>query len=390
MKEYYCSNCGKLFEENAVPSSCPDCGCPASEFKEKEITAVAPTMADTITEKKVDQDHVTPSSKSFKISLGFTIAGLILLVMTIVALLSNDVFSSTWNMVWLFFWLYMGAFGVYQMNTFPDIKRIVPYVSVLICLFFIVNAFLYDFFYSLRSVQTITLWCSILYGLCMLLNSANFRGFAKYAFAGCGILWVVSECTRRYSTHVSLVDLYFAQSPSLYPFPSETIQLLIYISILVSIFGLLIYWGKEIKHSKQEESKRHILSLIETMSLIVALIMVVMAIFTPMDEYHIDTARTLLISLRILPIVGILSLFGSLTYSSKKSGYIFSAILFVGSMCGLYEPCNMTIGGLLIFNRDFFEGIFPVLGSITLLSIIIFTMSCFVPNLKSKFNLKLK
>lgn len=384
MKEYYCSNCGKLFEENAVPSSCPDCGCPASEFKEKEITAVAPTLADTITEKKVDQDHVTPSSKSFKISLGFTIAGLILLVMTIVALLSNDVFSSTWNMVWLFFWLYMGAFGVYQMNTFPDIKlkRFVPYVSVLICLFFIVSALLYNFFHSLRSVQTITLWCSILYGLCMLLNSANFRGFAKYAFAGCGILWVVSECTRRYSTYVRPKDLYFAQSPSL--------QILIYISILVSVLGLLIYWGKEIKHSKQEDSKRHILSLIETISLIVALIMMVIAIFTPMDEYHIDTARTLLISLRILPIVGILSLFGSLTYSSKKSGYIFSAILFVGSMCGLYEPCNMTIGEEFIINRDFFEGIFPVLGSITLLSIIIFTMSCFVPNLKSKFNLKLK
>ena len=383
MKEYYCSNCGKLFEENAVPSSCPDCGCPASEFKEKEMTAVASTMADTITEKKVDQDHVTPSSKSFKISLGFTIAGVILLVMTIVALLSNDVFSSTWNMVWLFFWLYMGAFGVYQMNTFPDIKlkRFVPYVSVLICLFFIIHA-IRGFVASISDVQTITLWCSILYGLCMLLNSANLRGFAKYAFAGCGILWIGSECTRRYSEYIWMSRLWDSQQPVL--------QILIYISILVSIFGLLIYWGKEIKHSKQEDSKRHILSLIETISLIVALIMVVMAIFTPMDEYHIDTAYTLLISLRILPIVGILSLFGSLTYPSKKYGYIFSAILFVGSMCGLYEPCNMTIGGLLIFNRDFFEGIFPVLGSITLLSIIIFTMSCFVPNLKSKFNLKLK
>lgn len=40
MKRYYCPDCGKTFEENSVPSSCPNCGCPSSAYEEKEIADV--------------------------------------------------------------------------------------------------------------------------------------------------------------------------------------------------------------------------------------------------------------------------------------------------------------------------------------------------------------
>ena len=33
---------------------------------------------------------------------------------------------------------------------------------------------------------------NILYGLCVLLICFNFKGFVRYAFAGCGVLWIVS------------------------------------------------------------------------------------------------------------------------------------------------------------------------------------------------------
>jgi len=53
MKEYSCPDCGKVFEENSVPSSCPNCGCPSSEFKERELTAVSEQASTSIIVEKV-------------------------------------------------------------------------------------------------------------------------------------------------------------------------------------------------------------------------------------------------------------------------------------------------------------------------------------------------
>ncbi|MBQ4508683.1 MAG: hypothetical protein II970_07290 [Paludibacteraceae bacterium] len=54
MKNYVCPDCGKTFEEGNVPASCPNCGCPSSDFfKEKELTAVARSVDATVTGEKV-------------------------------------------------------------------------------------------------------------------------------------------------------------------------------------------------------------------------------------------------------------------------------------------------------------------------------------------------
>ena len=310
--------------------------------------------------------------------------------MTIVALLSNDVFSSTWNMVWLFFWLYMGAFGVYQMKISQK-KSTMFYASasVLICLFFIVDIILYNrsLYHLFHDGRAIRLLYGLSYGLCMLLNSADLRGFAKYASAGCGMLWIISEGIR-YSGYITISNM------------EGNLSILIIISTIVSIFVLLTYWIGEIKHSKQEKSTKYILSLIETISLIVTIVSIIIVIVmvavaaTTIDYEDLIKLTCSFAKISLLPLLSfssIVSLLGSLVYSSKKYGYIFSAILFAGSTCILCESSNWIFyfidGSSLI---DFFRDTLPVLGSITLFSIIIFTMSCFVPNLKSKFNLKLK
>lgn len=51
MKMYSCPDCGKVFDENSLPSSCPNCGCPSSEFK--EISVGAGHVSTTMSEEKV-------------------------------------------------------------------------------------------------------------------------------------------------------------------------------------------------------------------------------------------------------------------------------------------------------------------------------------------------
>ena len=35
-----CPDCGKIFDEEPIPSSCPNCGCPSSAFTEREIADI--------------------------------------------------------------------------------------------------------------------------------------------------------------------------------------------------------------------------------------------------------------------------------------------------------------------------------------------------------------
>lgn len=63
MKTFVCPDCGKVFNEESTPSSCPNCGCPSSEFQEKEITAVTGQVSSTTTDEIVyysdEKVHIT-------------------------------------------------------------------------------------------------------------------------------------------------------------------------------------------------------------------------------------------------------------------------------------------------------------------------------------------
>ncbi len=165
-----CPKCGKEFSDRA--QACPQCG-----YSIKNL---------------------------FFVSIGFAIAGLMLFVLSIILPLNANIHPTTIRRIlYILFWLYMGAFWIHQIILISPKswnQKLYPSLGIVICLYYIstyiipYTSIMYsntnvNMMYTMKTVELI----GLLYGLCILLNSFNMRGYVRYVFAGYGALLIVFE-----------------------------------------------------------------------------------------------------------------------------------------------------------------------------------------------------
>ena len=74
MKRYCCPDCGKVFEENSVPSSCPNCGCPSSEFKEQTETPMDKNISPSLeSSNNFGAEHIVNGLASLNLTIGIIV-----------------------------------------------------------------------------------------------------------------------------------------------------------------------------------------------------------------------------------------------------------------------------------------------------------------------------
>ena len=163
-----CPKCGKQFSDRA--ESCPQCG-----YSMKSLV---------------------------RVNLGFVIAGLVLLVIKIITMCMPsptdiDISILLYNIFRVLFWLYIGGFWIHQiiMSSKSWSRNIYTYFGLAACIYFVLLNILPQNILSNSWIKSdsVVIWIDLLCGLCILLNSVNYKGTVKYAFVGFGALWIISD-----------------------------------------------------------------------------------------------------------------------------------------------------------------------------------------------------
>lgn len=142
MKEFSCPDCGKIFEENSVPSSCPNCGCPSSEFKEKTVIT---RSVDTITEEKVyyADRHIKITNKLWSFGgydvINDNLAGVVYFPVSAISSVSIRRYLDWW--LFLLLGIIMLVASIFLFNTGEGALIMVGFLLLLVAILFFVVAY---------------------------------------------------------------------------------------------------------------------------------------------------------------------------------------------------------------------------------------------------------
>lgn len=128
MKRYCCPDCGKVFEENSVPSSCPNCGCPSSAFKEQTETLmdgnISPSLEST---NNFAAEHTVNGLAGLNLTIGI-IVGIVGLIAAIVfwGKATGDVgFTQIYMLVGVLCFIFSMLFFLLSLSAWAFLKLLV-------------------------------------------------------------------------------------------------------------------------------------------------------------------------------------------------------------------------------------------------------------------------